>query len=311
MRKYLRSKISSNQNDEERKTSAIHNIFNNGLLIALIPGYAYLLAFAYEYGYCKHFELPLFLISPSLASILIIISVFVLFVFSNLKFLGIVTPLFKILRDPKYSSYYPFLRLNTLFLIATLIVFFIYRFYWGILLPILIVWVLYDVIYFAPVWFFDKKKKSLQERFDAYNSEEDKLDLLVYISSFVDRRVINYSLLAALIVGMSFLLGNGKAYNQERFYVLQSDSTQVLLRTYNEILICSKVDYKTHTVSRDYTLLNLKTFYELEFKQIKIGKLSIIEDIQEKKDNTTIAQPDSLLNLEDSDTSETMPNELF
>lgn len=308
MRRILRNKILPQKSKSEINTSSTNNILNNGLLIALIPGYAYLLAFAYEYGYCKHFELPVFLISPSLASILIIISVLVLFMISNLKFLGIITPLFRILRNPKYASYYPFIRINTFFLFATLIILFIYSFYWSILLPVLITWIVIDLLYFAPVWFFDRKKKSLQERFDEYNQQEDKLDLLVFISKFINRRIINYSIIAALLVGLSFLLGNGEAYKQERFYVLKNDSTQVLLRTYTDILVCSTINYETQKISKTYVLVNLKTFSELEFEQVKIGRLSIDDNTQQKTDKKIITKPDSINISNKSDSVITKPN---
>jgi hypothetical protein len=279
MNRLTRKRIQKVEDKTESKNSKLSYFINNGLLLALLPGYAYLLAFAYEYGYCEHFDLPIFLISPSLSSILIIISVLLLFILSNLKFLGLITPLFRILNNPKYISYYPFIRINTFFLVAFLIIFIIYRINWEILTPLLIGWAFYTIIYFAPVWFFNRKKKSLQERFDDYNKHEDKLDLLVYFSRFINPKLINYSLLAVLVIALAYFLGNGEAYKQEEFYVLDNDTSVVVLRSYNDLLICSNIDFEKKIIRKSYSIINLKSVNKLKMKQVKIGLLSISEEI--------------------------------
>jgi hypothetical protein len=249
-----------------------NSFINNTITVSLIPGYAYLLAYAYEYGYCSHFGIPISLITPSLSSILLIISLIFLFIVSNLKLFGFFAPLLRVLQNPKYSAYHPFIRMNFFYLVLIVILIIVYGFYWAVLIPFLIVWFVWGILYFFPV-LFDRKKKKLAERFEDYNKQEDKLDLAPFVFNYINPKFVKYGFIAALIAGFSYLLGNGEAYKQEEFYVSKYDSTQVFIRYYGDILIFSHINYSNKTISNTYRIISSSDLSILDLKKIRIGHL--------------------------------------
>lgn len=82
-----------------------NSILTEGIVLAGLSAYAYLLAFFYEFGYCSHFKLPANLISPNLSTLLVVALVVGGTLLPAFNYIGFTLPLFRAAKDPTRRPY--------------------------------------------------------------------------------------------------------------------------------------------------------------------------------------------------------------
>ena len=102
-----------------------NKLFNITVLIAVVPAYIYFCSFEYEQGFCDHFNIPTYLISPNLTTILIFATSIWSILFSALKMLGFSTPLFKNVKNENKKHLQPVRFINGVFLVIVILMFYL------------------------------------------------------------------------------------------------------------------------------------------------------------------------------------------
>ena len=255
------------------------NITNNKLLtdaiiIAFISGYIYLITFYYEYGYCSYFNIPNGLISPSLNTILIFAVSFISFFLSSFYVLTFTAPLLRSLSDPKKEAIRPFLFVNFLALITSFILTRVYGFELEIILYLIGGIILINIFQYSIPLYRSIKKKNLVEGFKEYHEPEDPWDISdIFIKKF-GIGIFRFLFVLLAIIGVSYLIGKGEAINKDTYYLVNNSNT-VVLRIYNNIMICSPLDTSNNIISDELILLNLTKPEEIRLRKRKIGHLEL------------------------------------
>jgi hypothetical protein len=158
-------------------------------VVALATGYIYLVTYIYEAGFCMHFGIPSHFVQPNLTTILVA-AVAIGFTFlararpMALNFLGFSAPLIRVAANPtKAQEPYRLLAGMNAVLLVTIIVFAAaYGLSWKwFLLSVAGVMVLNS--FFGVNLLFDRKGKSLRERFERINRAQDSAPFTLRISS--------------------------------------------------------------------------------------------------------------------------------
>lgn len=271
----------NNPNSVEEKTTVIEDkpkkIFGLTFFITIIPAYIYFVSFEYELGYCNYFNIPGYLIEPSITTILIFATTIFGILFSSLKVLGISLPLFKAAEDENKTHLRTINFVNGICIFGTVLMMFAYPISWELLLICLIVTVLMNLLAWGlPFLFLLRQKKSIKEKLqrveDEYVSSEDKLDWIDHLIKRFNREERMFFILIMLIPFISFLFGNGEAMKQEKFQII---ANKVVLKKYNEVFICASFDRKTKILSDSLILVKLSESQPLILKTEKIGPLNV------------------------------------
>lgn len=250
------------------------NLLSEGILLAGASAYVYLVTFVYEYGYCSHFSIPRTLISPSLATVLIAAAAIGGVFVSSLKLLGLSAPLLRATVDPKQAPYRLFFGMNTLFAISGILLATIY----GLSVRGALIFVgavsVFELVYFAPVFLFNRKKP-LRERFETYTkSKPDQLDLPILFTEWYGKSWLLPILILFALLLFAYLVGHGEATGKERFLTLKSSPDVVVLRNYGDLLIAARFDRARKVVSEELVLIRLGNDQKAEFFNEVIGPLT-------------------------------------
>lgn len=250
-------------------------LLSEGVILGVASAYAYLATFLYEYGYCSYFAIPATLISPSLATVLIATAAIGGVFVSSLKLLGLSAPLFRAARDPHRSPYHQFFGMNAIFVVAAILLGTIYGFsikgsaiFAGFV-------AVFELLYFGPVFLFDRKKP-LRERFEPYSQgKPDQLDLpILFMEWFGKTRVLPFMLLGFLLL-VAYTVGQGEAIRKVRFLTLKSSPDFVVLRNYGDSFIAARFDRKLKTISDELLILRFSDHEKGEFRNEIVGPLRL------------------------------------
>ena len=92
-------------------------------------------------------------------------------------------------------------------------------------------------------------------------------------------------------IGGSFLVGHSRASRELRFLIPTSNPDRVVLRIYENRLICAPFDRQSHTVERVYYFTEIPTDGRSAFVRASVGPLKSVEARRPPADYTL--QPDS------------------
>lgn len=244
---------------DEHKSKEIlkkSNWFGESILIFIVPLMGYIYAIAHELGYCSYFSIPsslIFISIPNLATstltILIFVCIFIILAKSIWKYSEKDKSLVKLI----LFAFIPFA-----FMIAAcmLIIVFLpkYAFYLFAFLIVL------TYIKFYPFFNFDTLDflKTLHSK---SISPHETL-----------KNVITIMLMFSAFVVYIYFIGSFSAKNQRDYYILKGSPEKVVLRIYNENIVCVPFDRTSKTISYNFSIKKI-TDNSVSLKQEKVGPL--------------------------------------
>ena len=247
-----------------------------GLVLALIPLLGYFFAFQYESGHALYFKYPKEFIEVGLPQIVIAtISLWTgaVMIFMLIESITIAIP--KAQRGLA-DSIIKFLPLAGFFIGAFLV------HGWSHAWPFLFVFVLIGIPEFILPLFTQKDKKTYSEKIDAdWNAEwrlrESQNSLSWRLLKTIGHKnitlVINIFIAAQLVQ----TAGEFVASRQIQFFTLNSPSEKVVLRIYNDKLICADVDRNTKILKDGIAILKKDDLGVTNLKIEKVGPLKTKE----------------------------------
>lgn len=251
-----------------------NKIFNTTVTLAVIPAYVYFCAFQYEQGYCDCFNVPTYLISPNLTTILVFATTIWTILFSALKVLSLSTPFFREIKEESKKHLQSILFVNGVLLVIIILMFYSYPFSW------ILVWVLLGLAFlinlltwgFPFIYFFNRKKSVAQKIIDIqkFFSEDDVLSILFAKLNAKERLFV---LVLILIPPLAYFIGAGQALKQTSFQILADKPNIVVLKKYDNMFICSPYDKKTKILKDSLILIKADESKYLVLRTVKIGKL--------------------------------------
>jgi hypothetical protein len=115
----------------------------------------------------------------------------------------------------------------------------------------------------------------ISERLSRHADIQDK-DPFVATNLFegwVSYRNMRIGLIAFVALGVAYLVGDAEARHKKQFVALKADQDMVLLRTYGDLLIFTKIDKEAHVQS--LRLLWLSEKKELDLVTRKVGPITL------------------------------------
>lgn len=252
---------------------------SEGILILMLTAGAYLFSYYYELGFLSYFDLPASFIRIDLDTIL---------KFGSVIF-GILIILFPL------TNLVPYLFTNRLhvefraFIFVSVLVFFIIIFqayifglgnfaYWDSILYSLLI-VLFFLAFFTFVFplITQRKVKGYMAKIEAQSKFEKEFRQEhgggIYTS--IERRFGLNSLLVIffLVIGIltSRSIGLAEAVNQKAFPVINSSPDLIVVRIYNDLMICTSIDESSKKISEDFIILKISDNPNLFFHVENIG----------------------------------------
>lgn len=261
------------------------SLLTEGVILAVTSAYVYLATFLYEYGFCAYFDIPATLINPNLSTILVAAAAVGGIFLSSLKLLGLSAPLLRAAADPARSAYREFFGVNAIWLILGILLVTIY----GISLKLLIfvgVFAVYELVYFGPVFLFDRNKP-LRDRFEHHSSAPpDQLDLpILFVEWFGRGWLVPIMLLGALLL-VAYLAGQGEAIRKEQFLVPEWAPNVVVLKQYNDLFIGARFKRAKHRLTNELLLMRIGHKELAEFRNEVIGPLEPWKPRSSKRQNS-------------------------
>lgn len=263
----------SDQNAVKRGNTVI----TEGIVLAAISSFIYLVTFCFEAGYCYYFGIPLFLITPNLTTVFVAAAAIAVLLVPAWPFLNFTTPLIRGVINPteKQKQFRSLYVINVVLIIPFIFAIAAY----GLKLKYIGIGAL--VIAVVNLWFFgpnlwpSKDKKTLAERFQESDNVQAK-DSFHFIDLFLERfgrKTTLMFIFASSIVLLAFVLGNGHANRQVTFPVLKNPAGFVLLRSYPDVYITAPIDRKTKRVLNTILILKASEVKTLEFDLEAVGPL--------------------------------------
>ena len=246
----------------------------DAIILAALSAYVYFVTFVYEYAFCKYFNIPKSLITPSLSTILVFATAIGAFLIFILTFINFATPLFRVLTDRNKAPYHGLVRVNVFFLIVMFLVLYTYPFTWTLMLTLLGTFLIVDIFFFGiPVLIAIRKKRTVAQGLESIGQDEDNFDFLNFIMRNLTRKEKGIILLLICIVVVSYLIGDGEARKQSFFPTLSTRPNTAVLRIYGDMLICAEYNPSSRAISDSLILFHTTKSSETILVIKEIGPL--------------------------------------
>ena len=244
-----------------------------GFLLALIPVIAYGFTSLYEAGFMTTFGLPLSLIKTSLESVFVVFlsltaGLFLLFSVANL--LAMFWPKHKAVQIK-------IVRVGFILLILMWKLVF-YREVlreWLSFLAALIILIFVEFV--LPIFRFPKEQSYLDKLAEDENVEHPARSLSLYgrLQAIFGQKV--YTTFLVLIFGawLIYDAGHAKALTQTEYLTLGKSSSIVVLRIYDDRIICASFSRDTKEIQNELILKNLSAESELVLLKERVGPLRL------------------------------------
>lgn len=257
-------------NESSRKLSVG---ISEAILVALTSAFSYLVAFQYEKGFASYFRIPYQLISVDLSRVLLIgLTLFAILIFAfpilNLLvvvFSNIMSPVIKRLLRP---------YLFIIFIIITYI--YLYKFTgfhrWGWILIFLVIMIFLDFV--LPL-ITQRTKGSYIDKLQAQDALESSImNIPAFIRTRYGSEIV--LLIAACLIGisLSYSAGYAEAVSEDIFLVTNTNPELVVLRKYEDKLICAPLNRTDKTSLPSFTILDLSS-QGVSFSLERLGPLSL------------------------------------
>ena len=261
--------ITSKEN--ERKTLPY---LSEGIIIATAPVVSYTVAFVYEAGYTDHYQIPSSLISISLANILIalgylIIFLLVLFVISDAIYRSFWLRTPEVIRRvaPKYFYGLLLLLASVLFKDFRIVTFFV-----------VVMYALFLLTDFVIPVFLGKKDHGT-----TYLERVEKMHLAdVHSPSIIDNlmkksgpHVFLWFFILVAALQIAYMAGRGNAANQNEYWVFESDSSNVVLRIYDDLLIVGFRKGETSELEKRLKIVRMTDESGITLRKMNTGPLAV------------------------------------
>lgn len=281
---------------EPQKLTALKSLLTDGMAIAAATAFAYFSSFVYESGYCSHFAIPLSLINPNTATILLAVFAIGAIFISSANLLGLTTPLF---RRAKKSKDNPLWLLAGVTLVALIVFHKIYDFTWrqfGWIAAGIFALVVFFVLGTTVFVLFEVWRSRRTARKAAKNnampsspasatvapsakaneeSERSWLSIDEFLEIFLPPKAVRFFLLAVGVLMTAWLVGNGNATNQKKYLTLRDSPNHVVLRIYGDMMITATFNRETREVSDELSILWLGEKKQMNFVNEDIGPLQL------------------------------------
>jgi hypothetical protein len=249
------------------------SLLNESVFLAIASAYVYFITFVYEYGFCRHFDIPASLIAPNVSTFLVAAVALGVTLLPALQLLAFTTPLFKAARDPKRRAYRDVYAYTAVLLVAGILLAAIY----GVSLAGAALYVCSSLAFLAFLFLpaiLSNRHLPIPERLSKHADIQDK-DPFVATNLFegwLSYRHMRIGLVALVALGVAYLVGDAEARKKELFVLLKADQDVVLLRTYGDLLIFAEIDKLAHVQSLRLMWLSEKK--ELDLVTRKVGPIT-------------------------------------
>lgn len=253
-----------------------NRFLNVTILIAVIPAYIYFCSFTYEQGVCNRFNIPMYLISPNLTTILIFATSIWSVLFSALKMLGFSTSFFRPIQNENKKHLRPVRFINGVFLVIVILMFFAYPLSWTLLWSLLAFGFFLNFLTWGfPFIYLFERKKSVAQKISEIQANPDKNDVLNHLLQSLNSRERLFILILIIIPFLSFFIGDGEALKQSRFQIIADKPNIVILRKYDDLFICAPFDKQKKLIGDSLILIKLNDTKDLILKTENLGQLRV------------------------------------
>lgn len=263
---------------------------SEGILIAIISGFAYLFVYLNEFGYVKYFNLPKNFIHISLEQILLNSLIMIFLGFSViLAYFSIYVAynvfLKKVFRRPQS---YPKDFINAVLRGILLIGFFglLFEEYIQIvefINPLIIRIIELVIVSIIVIIYFWRYVLIHLNNNNGENNDKQSSKLAISIFTYkiqlYSKDIFVFFLLLVCSLSFSYLSGYRTAKTGEKFYVVNTNPEMVVLRSYDETLICAPFDRDTNIVQRKFTIVEIKEELGIFASYEHLGRLRPAEII--------------------------------
>lgn len=264
-------------NDLQRKAErdGRSSFLTEGLLLAALSATAYLVAFLYERGYCDHFGIPTLLIAPSTSNILAAAVAVSVGFLGTIPFLGSFTSIVRDVRSSeRLKPYRSIILTNILLAMAAIIGATLYGVSWTLVSVLFTIFILINITNFGPPAMRYRQYKTWRERFLATEEAEMRsggsIDLLL---DSLGPRMMKVVLVVIVLLFASYIVGNANANRQKDFFVLNDPPNYVVLRSYGDTLVTSKLDRAAKQTGSEFLFLRISNIERLKLTAERIGPL--------------------------------------
>lgn len=252
---------------------------NVSLILTVIPAYIYFSSFMYELGICSRYGIPQYFISPNLTTVLIFATSIWGVFFSSIKLIGFSTPLFKALKDEDKKHLRVIYLINGICLIICVLIFYAYPFSWHIIFILFIFTLFMNVFSWGlPLLFRILEKKSTKDKLMDIQNTEDEFDILPLILSKLPKQERVLILVLIMIPAISYYIGDGQALKQKNYQIVVSKSNLVVLKKYDDLLICSNFNPNKKLLGDSIVLIKIDEREPIVLKTLSIGPLKKTND---------------------------------
>lgn len=248
--------------------------FTEGVLLAGMSAYAYLLAFLYEYGYCAHFDIPTTFIAPSLSTILVAAAALAAALVPALYVLAFTTPLFKAARDPNRRPFRDVFAFSAVLFAAGILLGAIYGYTLRGAVTYVVVAVLFMLFLFLPA-VLSNRHLPIRDRFAQHADLQDQDPFLVtnLLESWMTRKQVLLVMAGLLTLGLALLVGDAEATRKVNFLTLKGEPDVAVVRNYGDLIIGAKFDGKSKETTGEFRFLWVSDKKEVSFVLAPVGPL--------------------------------------
>lgn len=244
-------------------------------LFALATPIGYLAAYLREWGFCSVFGIPVELIQPNITTILIAITsglgvLFFLFWFADLFYT------FSQLR--KLKDFGPVRRRLSFDLLVIILFFFLLvvfpplRVGWPVLVYFLVMLIFIQFV--APL-ISQRKITGYRNKLETQDRTERETQILLdYIIKRAGITIVSLGIIVALFLCSMLAVGYNTAVTQTDFLVPSTNQNLVVLRIYEDNLICAPYDIKTKEVEKTFIIIKLNDEPRPQLSLVRLGPLT-------------------------------------
>jgi len=242
--------------------------FSEGVVVAATPLLAYALCFIYEAGYCNYFIIPASLIEVSFSTVMKTLGFLIIFGFVLIWVITFFLNLYR--KKPDVLAFRILaLALTIVTFVAVPLLIYGYDRTCCVLVSVIIFIVALGL--FVEPLFFCRDVKGYRNKLKASAERRSLLFVGRDIFPKLPRPIALVVPIIFLSLFFSFLGGLGFAEKQEIFLVTKSDPEMVVLRMYNDRVICGYFDDEKKVIT-GFSVMDIKsTPLNLEWR--KIGRL--------------------------------------
>lgn len=251
------------------------SFFSEGLTIAAVSVFSYMLTFLYEYGYCGVMGIPVALISVDLTSAFVVVGL----LFLLLSFVWIIAEWLHRIWPKAPSVYHRIMARYSVNISVLLFLIFLF----GTRVSEYIVFAIIGLSLLAGDFLVPliahRDLKTYKEKLEAAESLEGQEFLLARkaLSAMGSRgKVLIFGI---FLMYISMNLGRGYAYKQNAFYVISGEPPLAILRIYGDRFVCARVNRSANEIS-EFEVISTN---DLKGHTISLEAIGPLEKIKVKR----------------------------